>query len=133
MMDEHYTRPASVSRVYIDILNQIFELEKKVALLREENSLTRNVNRLKALVENDLLQGKDAAIQAGLTYHNPAGERYDDTRTDCEASITGTNTENLYIAEVIKPIIFYTYTERGQTIKTLVQKAVVVVRAKENS
>ncbi|HEY9046709.1 MAG TPA: hypothetical protein VIN08_12480 [Ohtaekwangia sp.] len=132
-MDEHYSQPLSVPRAYIDILNQIFEIEKKVALLREDNSLIRNVNRLKALAATDLLQGKDAALQVGLIYHNPLGERYDDTRTDCEASITGTATENLYIAEVIKPIIFYTYTERGQTIKALVQKAVVIVQSKQNS
>lgn len=131
-MDEHYSRPVSVPRAYIDILNQVFEIEKKVALLHEENSLSRNVNRLKALLENDLLQ-EGKAIQSGLVYHNPLGERYDDTRTDCEASITGTATEDLYITEVIKPIIFYTFTERGQTIKSLVQKAVVLVQSKRNA
>jgi len=131
-MDEYYSRPVSVPRAYIDILNQVFEIEKKVALLHEENSLSRNVNRLKALLENDLLQ-EDKTIQSGLIYHNPLGERYDDTRTDCEASITGTATEDLYITEVIKPIIFYTFTERGQTMKSLVQKAVVIVQSKGNT
>ena len=31
----------------------------------------------------------------GLTWHNPIGENFDETRTDCEASIAGESAENL--------------------------------------
>ena len=48
---------------------------------------------------------KDAFEEAGLTYEDPTGEPYDETRTDCDANIAGDSQENLVITEVIKPII----------------------------
>ena len=66
----------------------------------------------------------------GLTYHNPLGESYTDTRTDCEATISGTSVENLGIIEVIKPIIFCSYKINENTIKDIAQPAVVIVQSK---
>jgi hypothetical protein len=37
--------------------------------------------------------------------HDPLGEPYNETRTDCEAEIGGNNLQNLFISNVIKPII----------------------------
>jgi len=114
-----------VTRTYLDIINQIFEIEKKAAALQESNTIHRNVNRLKEIMAHDIITGGDQA-NSGLTYHNPIGEDYSITRTDCEASIAGESTENLYIAEVIKPIIRL----NSGSISIIVQKAIVVVKSK---
>ena len=84
---------------WLDLVNQIFEIEKKNSLIEEENSIGRNITRLKGLIEEGIFKG------GGMEYHNPIGESYSDTRTDCEATISGTSVENLEIIEVIKPII----------------------------
>lgn len=110
-----------VSKFYLDIMNQIFEIEKKAGQIQESNSIHRNVNRLKEIFDNELPSPLSKGI--GLIYVNPLGEDYNETRTDCEANIAGISTENLKIIEVIKPIIYY----RNGGLKGLVQKGVVVV------
>lgn len=116
-----------VPQAYLDFMNQIFEIEKKSANLKEENSIQRNLNKMKGILEEEFFKGSSTI---GLTYHNPIGESYSDTRTDCEATISGTGVENLEIIEVIKPIIFYAYQENEKVIKVIVQPALVIVQSK---
>lgn len=116
-----------VPQAYLDFMNQIFEIEKKAANLKEENSIQRNLNKMKGILEEEFFKGSSTI---GLTYHNPSGESYSDTRTDCEATISGSGVENLEIIEVIKPIIFYAYQENEKVIKVIVQPAVVIVQSK---
>ena len=116
-----------VPQAYLDFMNQIFEIEKKSANLKEDNSIQRNLNKMKGILEEEFFKGSSTI---GLTYHNPLGESYSDTRTDCEATISGTGVENLEIIEVIKPIIFYAYQENEKVIKVIVQPAVVIVQSK---
>lgn len=75
-------------KLYIDVLDQIFEIEKKVERLAETNSIVRNITRLKEMFEQLEADG-------GLTYHNPIGEPYKESRTDLEASIAGNSADNL--------------------------------------
>ncbi len=117
-----------VPKLYLDLVNQIFEIEKKAAQIQESNSIQRNVNKLKEILENDL-GGQSGGEPQGFIYYNPLGEDYNETRTDCEASIAGTRTDNLEIIEVIKPIIRY----RKGGMNIIVQKAVVVVESKTKS
>jgi hypothetical protein len=119
-----------VPQAYLDFMNQIFEIEKKSANLKEENSIQRNLNKMKGILEEEFFKGSSTI---GLTYHNPLGESYSDTRTDCEATIAGTGVENLEIIEVIKPIIFYAYQENEKVIKVIVQPAVVIVQSKNSN
>ncbi len=116
-----------VPQSYLDFINQIFEIEKKTAILKEDNSIKRNLNKMRGILEEEFFKGSSTI---GLTYHNPIGESYSDTRTDCEATIAGTGVENLEIIEVIKPIIFYAYQENERVIKVIVQPAVVIVQSK---
>ncbi|MCS6903802.1 MAG: hypothetical protein RML72_05115 [Bacteroidia bacterium] len=109
-------------KVFLDILNQIFEIEKKLEKIQESNTISRNLEKLKNIFATELY-----ADQAGLIIHNPLGENYDSTRIDCDASIAGESTENLVITEVIKPIIHY----RSGGINHIVQKAVVIVQSKD--
>ena len=119
-----------VPQPYLDFVNQIFEIEKKSINLNEENSILRNVNKIKALIEDEFFKG---SIMIGLSYHNPIGESYSDTRTDCEATIAGGGVDNLEIIEVIKPIIFYAYRESQIIKKVIVQQAVVIVQQKSEN
>lgn len=104
------------------ILNQLFELEQKVQKLQEQNSIQRNIDKLKNYFDTEALTDRQ-----GLVYHNPIGERYDVTRTDCEATISGASHENLEIIEVLKPIIYIKY---GNT-QVITQKAIVIVQSKK--
>ncbi len=119
-----------VPQAYLDFMNQIFEIEKKSANLKEENSIQRNVNKIKGILEEEFFKGSSTI---GLTYHNPIGESYSDTRTDCEATIAGTGVENLEIIEVVKPIIFYSYQEDEKVKKVIVQPAVIIVQSKNTN
>jgi hypothetical protein len=112
-------------KVMLEMLNQIFEIEKKLLKIETPHSIGRNINTLKGLFETKLYE----AQQVGLFIHNPLGEKYDETRLDCEASIAGESTENLHIVEVIKPIIHQKYEGSTQ----ILQKAVVIVQSKEQT
>lgn len=117
-----------VPQSYLDFINQIFEMEKKVYNLKEENSINRNINKIKGLVEAEIFKGPSTI---GLTYNSPLGETYSDTRTDCVATIAGESADNLEIIEVVKPIIYYSYLDNERVIKVIVQPAVVIVKSKD--
>ena len=112
----------SAPKAFLFLLNQLFEIEQKVGKLSEQNSIQRNIDRVKNYFETEALPGEQ-----GLVYHNPIGENYNETRTDCDASISGTNHENLTIIEVLKPIIF---AKLGDS-KMIVQNAIVIVESKK--
>jgi hypothetical protein len=120
-----------IPKEYQFLINQIFEIEKKVNDIQESNSLKRNLDKLKSFFENEFLKDGN-----GFVYHNPIGEKYDETRTDCEANISGTSIENLEIIDVIRPIIIYKYksidpiTSKEIIKPFIVQKAIVIVKSK---
>jgi len=116
-----------VPQAYLDFMNQIFEIEKKAGNLKEEHSIQRNINKMKGIMEEEFFKG---SATIGLSYHSPLGETYSETRTDCEATISGTGSENLEIIEVIKPIIYYSYQDNEKVMKVIVQPAVVVAQSK---
>ncbi len=123
-----YSKIHESNQIFLDMLNQIFEVEKKLSKIETPHSIGRNINNLKSMFENRLFE-KD---KSGFVLENPIGQAYNESRTDCEASISGESTENLYIVEVIKPIIRL----KKEGYNTIVQRAVVVVAAKspaENS
>jgi hypothetical protein len=62
----------------------------------------------------------------GYTWHNPMGEKYAETRTDCEASISGRISDKMIINQVIKPVIY----KQEEGTRMLVQKAIVIVEGK---
>lgn len=114
-------------RHYFLLLDQLFEIERKVQNLQVENSLERNINRMKEQFEN--FPTSNSQGEVGFTYHDPIGESYNETRLDVDASIAGTSTEGLIIVEVIKPII---RLKTGDTTR-IIRKGVVIVKAKEKN
>jgi hypothetical protein len=111
------TIPVQISdapRRLLTVLNQIFEIEKKLSLYGDPNNLGRNINRT-----------KDAIEELGFFYEDPMGQDFQETRTDVEAAISGKGTEHLKVVEVIKPIIRW-----GQRdLSRVIQKGVVVVES----
>ncbi len=99
-------------QLWIKMANLVFELEKKLSLQQPSTGVLRNIDRMKAVLE-----------EAGLLLLNPMGELYTETRTDLEASITGSAKGSLEILDVIKPIV-YTHQDGH---RSLLQKGVVIV------
>jgi hypothetical protein len=94
----------------INIINQVFEMEKKLGSATP--NLQRHIDRIKAELG-----------EMGYVYHSPLREVWSETRTDCEASVTGVLKNKMVISEVVKPVVHY--NESGT--RKLVQKAIVVV------
>ena len=111
---------------YFELLDQLFEIERKLENIEESNSIARNLNKMKDIFETNLFSSSTSS-EIGFTYHNPIGESYNETRLDLEASIAGNSTEILIIKEVIKPII--RYKSGGSTL--IARKGVVVVESKK--
>jgi hypothetical protein len=107
--------PVNLPTQFLQIINQVFDLEKKVARLTESHSMHRNLDRIRS-----------SFAEIGLEVEDPLGQPYNETRTDCEASIAGDSAENLYITDVIKPVI--RLRQGGGSF--IVQKAVVIVEGK---
>lgn len=108
---------------FLDLANQLFALEQKANQLPAAHSLQRNFDRLQLMLSERLDVFMDT--NTGLEVHNPIGEAYNETRTDCSASIAGEATENLIVVEVIKPIIRL----RQAQISRIVQQGVVIVKS----
>jgi hypothetical protein len=128
MHPSSFAGPPRELRPFVDLINQVFEIEKKAANLTEPNSIHRNVRRMKEWFEREFMatsNGQPTIIS--LSYHDPLGEEYKETRTDCDASIAGSGIDNLVITEVIKPIIWYSI---GGSAKSIIQQAVVVVESR---
>jgi hypothetical protein len=95
----------------INIINQVFEIEKKISG-QSAPSIQRNVERIKTELE-----------EMGYTYHAPLHEKYDVTRTDCDANIATNAFSKMVITEVVKPVIHCRNNEGSK----IIQKAIVVV------
>jgi len=94
------------------IINQLFEMQSKIKEGGVAQNFERNFNRLFSLFEED-----------GYIVQDPTGEAYAETRTDCEASISGRIGSKMKITRTIKPIIY----QKKDGVVQLLQKAVVIV------
>jgi molecular chaperone GrpE (heat shock protein) len=92
--------------------NLVFEIEKKVLAKEAHTALQRIQDKMKRVLE-----------EAGVYIYDPTGEKYNETRTDVEASISGSSTSELVITDVIKPILYTANDGRKQ----LIQQGVVIV------
>jgi hypothetical protein len=110
---------SKIHKFYIDLLDQIFEIERKVINSEDSIGFERNINRIKDLMLN-------IEVDKGLYYQDPLGESFNETRTDVDARIVGESTNDLVIIEVIKPIL---RLREGQTT-VVIRKGVVIVETK---
>src|SRR5690349_13004349 len=96
----------------IHIINQLFEMQAKTKEGGIAQQFERNFNRLFNLFEEE-----------GYMIQDPTGEAYTESRTDCEASISGRISSKMKITRTIKPIVY----QRKDNGMQLLQKAVVIV------
>jgi hypothetical protein len=94
------------------IINQLFELQTRIKDSGAAQNFERNFSRLFTLFEED-----------GFIIQDPTGEVYTESRTDCEASISGHIGSKMKISRTIKPIIY----QRTENKVQLLQKAIVIV------
>lgn len=100
----------------LNTLNNVYEIERKLALHGDAGNATRNIDKI-----------KDTFAEQGVFYEDPMGQEFKETRTDLDATISGPGIDNLFVAEVIKPII-----RAGEAaFSKVVQKGIVVVESKE--
>jgi hypothetical protein len=85
--------------------------KKRAKAIAAAPNIRRNVERI-----------CEAFEELGLRLYNPEGEKYSESRTDCEASIAGNAAKDLYITDVLKPAIL----QINNNHPTLIQKAVVI-------
>ena len=104
-----------VSKWIIGLLNNLFEIEKKIQTNSEHTNLKRNIERMKEIFADQK-----------VFFENPLGESFSETRTDLEATITGTSTDDLRVIDVIKPII----RVGDRSFSRVVQKGIVVVESR---
>ena len=97
---------------YIQIINQLVEIRQKIKQEKLEEKFERNFNRIFSVLEDE-----------GYVCQYPLGEKYTETRTDCEANIIGRETRNMGITQVIKPVIY----KKNPEGLALVQKGIVIV------
>jgi hypothetical protein len=94
------------------IINNLFEIQKKVESTEDELNISRNLVKIIEVLE-----------EQGLSFENPLGQSFNQTRTDLEATISGEGTENLVVVDVLKPII-----RAGNSHNSIViQKGIVIV------
>ena len=103
-------------KVLLQTLNQLYDIERKLALHGDGAGILRNIERL-----------KDAFAADHLFYEDPMGQPFNETRADLDASIAGESTENLVVAEVIKPVIRH----GDKSYSRVIQKGIVVVRSRD--
>ena len=124
MVNENNLQPRrdwKVDKHILILLNQLYEIERKTGDLKEFEKIKRNIERMKDVFRSEIY--KDAKV----FYEDPMGQPYDETRSDLEANIAGETTEELFVVDVIKPIIRASINHQS----SVVQKGIVTVEAQK--
>lgn len=111
-----YTLSMEVPKWALQTMNNIYDIERKLTIHGDNGNATRNVEKI-----------KEAFSEINYFYEDPLGQEFKETRTDLEATISGTSTDNLVVVEVIKPIVRYGDSKYSK----VVQKGIVIVESVE--
>ena len=124
------------------VINQLYELEHKLRKHGDPNNLQRNVTKMKdAFAEEGMPGDVHGQLHICLSYEDPMGQSFKETRMDLDATISGSGADNLVVVEVIKPIIRSAMRISAGEISEqhkaqfmqVIQKGVVIVESqKEN-
>jgi hypothetical protein len=104
-----------VPKSALKCMNQLYFLKTKA-----------KKNNFYHLVEREVENMESNFAEHGFVIHDPIGEKCPETRTDVEVNIAGSNTEDLVIVEVIKPIIRHSASDNELSRSTVIQKGTVV-------
>jgi hypothetical protein len=103
----------------LPVLNNLYDISRKVGLHGDPGNIRRNVDRIVNTIK-----------ERGVFYDDPMGQSCDETRTDLEVDISSTGAEDLFVVDVIKPIIRIVVGNGDKIRSRVVQKGIVVVRSK---
>lgn len=106
----------------LKILNNLYEIDRKLALHGDDGNAMRNVDKIK-----DELSNVAGLGEFDVFYEDPMGQSFSETRTDLDATIIGSITENLIVVEVIKPVIRLGLP----SFSMVVQKGSVIVKSEK--
>lgn len=123
-----------IPKSILTALNQLYELEQKLKKQDDPSNLGRNVCKMKDSFAEEGLTTWDARggqFRISLAYEDPLGQPFKETRTDLEATIAGSGTENLIVVEVIKPIIRAILRDGAGEFSKIVQKGIVIVESRK--
>ena len=123
-----------IPKSVLTVLNQIYQVEKKITKLPEASDMRRNIDKMKDAFADDglpFVDGNGTPGTVSLTYEDPIGQTFKETRTDLEATIAGTSTENLIVVDVIRPIIRATLKPGEGGISKIVQTGIVIVESRK--
>ncbi|MEI7696102.1 MAG: hypothetical protein WCI64_10720 [Chlorobium sp.] len=114
-------------------LNQLFELERKLNKADDSSGLGRNITKIKDAFREEGLPLNIGGVERRLTfaYEDPTGEPFNETRSDLDASISGSGTDNLVVVEVIKPVIRYILNDQSGMCSKIIQKGIVIVESQK--
>lgn len=101
----------------LGIVNQIFDIEKKLNDARNQDKFKRNISR----IYFELEEGFNIIVK------DPTGEKYNDGRMDCDANIVGELLNDMNIIETLKPAV---YEKDQEGSLQIIQRAVVIVSGK---
>ena len=111
-----YNPSISIPKFLLTILNNLYDIQRKASKDSDPHNILRNVEKI-----------TESLIEQQIYFEDPLGQPFSETRTDLEATIAGSNLENLIVVEVIKPII----RVGNSQISTVVQKGIVVVESRK--
>jgi hypothetical protein len=130
-----------IPKSIIIVINQLYELEQKLKKHGDPNNLQRNLTKMKDAFAEEGMPGdvRGQLQHICLSYEDPMGQSFKETRTDLDATISGSGTDNLVVVEVIKPIIRSALrmsageiTEQDKARFTqVIQKGVVIVESQK--
>lgn len=113
-----------VPKSIISTLNQLYEMEQKLRKNGDPSNLLRNLEKIR-----DAFEHYDNTL--GIVYEDPLGFSFNETRTDIEATISGSLTDDLVVVEVIKPIIRALLQDGPVKITKVIQKGIVIVKSRK--
>lgn len=105
-----------VPKWVLSVLNNLYEASAKLSIHGDNARIERNIDRILESFSTEL----------NLVIDDPLGQKYDETRTDLDATITGDSTDDLVVTEVIKPVI----RASVGAVSKVVQKGIVIVESK---
>jgi hypothetical protein len=120
----------------LNILNQLYHVEQKLNKFPEASDLRRNINKMKDAFAEEGLPFADSdghPFSIRLAFEDPMGQPFKETRTDLDATIAGTGTDNLVVVEVIKPIIRVTVKGDEVGSSKIVQRGIVIVESRKEN
>ena len=113
----------SVPTAILKMMNNLYEIDRKLSVHGDPGNAMRNVEKLK-----DAIKDAFNLNEYEIFYEDPMGQAFKETRADLDATITGNGSDNLYVVEVIKPIIRIGTSAYSR----VVQKGSVIVQAKDS-